>query len=163
MWGKTGKMNEFWRRNLKDLLHFLMINTLMLGFVGNAINIKVFSTKTIKRHPISTYFKVISVFDTVMLILGLFYFIKMKYDYDLTLSSDFFCKFQLYLVYTNGAVSSWLMVVVSLDRFICIRFPRKFSFFYKFKFQIAVTLIIVAYNYVFYSFTTWNSFLIIGI
>ena len=155
-------MDEFWNKNLKDFLNFLMIIILIMGFIGNIMCFKVFSSPTLKKHPISIFFRFIAIFDQIMIVNGVFYFILLKFGFSLSRTTDFFCKFKEYLVYTNGAISTWLMVVVSLDRFICIRFPKRFSFCYKLKFQLLVVFIVVAYNYIFYSFMTWNSVLIAG-
>ena len=155
-------MDHFWKKNLKDFLNFLMVIIILCGLIGNIMSFKVFSSPTLKKHTISIFFRFIAIFDQIMVINGVFYFISVKFGFDISLSNDFFCKFKDYMVYSNGAISPWLMVVVLMERFICIRFPKKFSFCYMFKFQLLLVFIVVSYNYIFYSFMTWNSVLVLG-
>ena len=155
-------MNEFWETNLTDLLHYLLTNVIILGLIGNIICFKVFSTPALQKHPISFFFKVIAVFDFIMMFNGINFFALQKLNFDLSLKNDIFCKLNSYFEYATGPISPWIMVIVSLDRFICVCYPKMFLFRFKFRFQLVLVFIIIGYNYIFYSFILWNNVLIEG-
>jgi hypothetical protein len=67
------------------------------------------------------------------------------------------CKFWFYFWYATGPISGWLMVIVSLDRFLTIVFPQQFSLIHKAAVQIVVIFSIAAYNYLLYSSMIWNT------
>ena len=152
------KMNSI-SENLIDLLHFLALNLIIFGFVGNVLCYKVFSSTRLQNYPVSVYMRAISIFDSVMLINAIVYFMDQKFKLNLSLLSDFFCKFKFYFSYCNGPISPWIIVVVSLDRYLSIAFPKRFTLFMKSRFQISIMGAIFIYNYVLYSFMTWNSVL----
>ena len=140
-----------------DVLDFCLLLTAILGFVGNFFSFKVFSSSSLRKNPISIFFCVISIFDSIMLINVFFYSIWHQYSIALEKTSDFICKFKDYFFYATGPISPWLMVVISIDRFICIRFPKKFPFLFKRPYQIAIICAVISYNYIFYSCITWNT------
>ena len=155
-------MNDSTENIVRDLLSFLLLAIIILGIVGSIMCFKVFSSDALHKNPISFFYRVISVFDLIMMTDAIAYFIKQQFGYDLSLANDFFCKFRLYYSFSNGATSPWLMVIVSLDRFIMIRFPNRFQFLFTIKFKFAIVCTVVVYSYLFYSFMTWNSHLITG-
>lgn len=155
-------MDDFWQTNLTDLLHYLLINVIILGIIGNILCFKVFSTPALHKHPISVFFRVMAIFDLIMMLNAINFFFIQKFNLYLKLSNDFFCKVTDYFEYGTGPISPWIMVIVSLDRYICIRYPKKFLFCFKFRFQFVLICTIVSYNYIFYSFITWNSLLTEG-
>ena len=149
-------------KDITDILHFLLINVIIYGLIGNFLCYKVFSTPKLKKYPITVYFRSISVFDSIMMLNALIYFLNQKYSWDLSLLNDFFCKMRNYFLYSTGSISSWIIVFVSFDRFLFIAFPKKFQLIRKFIFQISVVAIIASYNYILYSFMAWESVLILG-
>jgi phosphotransferase system glucose/maltose/N-acetylglucosamine-specific IIC component len=52
------------------------------------------------------------------------------------------------------------MVAISNDRFFNITYPNRFPFLFSKKFQLAFIFILIGLNYIYYSFLTWNSYLI---
>lgn len=147
---------------LIDVLHYLFINIILLGFVGNFLSFKIYSTIALRKHTISIYFRVIAIVDSIMLLSGFLYFLEQKYDFNLSRLNQFLCKFRNYTFDAIGPVSPWLMVVVSFDRFISIGFPRRFPIFFKFYFQVTVICVIFVFNIAFYTPMIWTSSLVEG-
>lgn len=158
----TEMTSEDTEKNFLDVLNFLIVNIVVLGFAGNFMCFKIFNSSHLRKHPISVFFRVIAFFDSIMLVNATFFFIYRKFDIDLSNYNAVFCKFKSYLIYSNGPISPWLMVIISFDRFISIGFPKKFSFLFKLNFQIAIICIIVVFNYSFYSFMFFNTYLVAG-
>lgn len=161
---KSGNMDNetIVEKQITDILHFLLVNVIIFGIIGNVLTYRVLSSKKLQQYPISIYLQAVSIFDSIMILNALIYFVNQKYSWDLTLLSDFFCKMRNYFLYGTGPVSPWLMVVVSLDRFINIAFPKRFLFIRRFSLQITLIIVIAIYNYTLYSFMIWNSDLISG-
>lgn len=143
-------------RILNELLNYIMISSIIFGLAGNFICFRIFHKSKLQKYPISVYIRAISIFDSLMLIHGTFFFFFQNYGLAIQSVNGVFCKLKTYLLYAIGPISPWLMVVVSLDRFINIAFPKRFLFLHKFKTQIAVIIFIVAYNFIFYLLITWT-------
>lgn len=50
-----------------------------------------------------------------------------------------------------------MKVVVSVDRFLNIAYPKRFTLAFKPRVQLSIIIGIVSFNYIYYSFITWNS------
>lgn len=155
-------MDAFWNKNLMDLLDFIMINMIVFGFMGNILCFKIFSCSHLRKLPISVFFCFISVYDSICLVNAVIYFLLRKFSWNMALVDDFFCKINNYIIYANGPISAYLMVVVSFERFLSIRFPRRFNYLFKPSFQVVMSVSIIIYNYIFYSFMIWNTVLVAG-
>jgi hypothetical protein len=146
-----------------EVLDYLLLNVAVLGFIGNFLSYKVYSTSpSLQKHPISIFFRVIPIFDSIMLANSFTYVLSHKFSFSFSRTTDMLCKVKSYFFYAAGPISPWLMVIVSIDRFISIRFPKRFPFLFKRTFRICLISTIVIYNYLFYSFMTWNSRLVSG-
>lgn len=146
-----------------EILDYLLMNVAFLGFIGNFFCYKVFSSSpTLHKHPISIFFRAIPIFDSIMLLNSFSYVLSHKFSFSFSRTSDFMCKFKSFFFYATGPISPWLMVFVSIDRFISIRFPKRFPFLLKSSFRISLICAVAVYNYLFYAFMTWNSFLVAG-
>ena len=141
---------------------YFLIFSIILGAFGNLLNFIIFtsSASRMRKHSMSIYFRTIAIFDTIMLVETSLYFVHEMFNYDIAQLNGFFCKTSMYFLYSTGAISPWLMVIVSVDRFLSIRFGRRFSLIFKTSFKISIICGIVVYCYLLYSFTTWNTELI---
>lgn len=146
-----------------EVLDYLMMNVAVLGLIGNLFCYKVFSSSpTLHKHPISIFFRAIAIFDSLMLLNAFTYVLAHKFSFSFSRTSDFLCKFKNFFFYATGPISPWLMVFVSIDRFISIRYPKRFPFLLKTSFRIVLICFVALYNYLFYAFMTWNSVLVAG-
>jgi hypothetical protein len=64
-----------------------------------------------------------------------------------TLISDFTCKLRKFFANSNFAITAWFFVIISLDRYISIAYPRRFLFKKKLSFQIITCCFIIGFNY----------------
>lgn len=153
-------MNDTIDTILTDILHVLMLAVVVFGFLGNFLSFRIYSSSSLRKHPISIFFRTIAVFDSIMLVNGFSFLLYKKYDFSFNRLSDFICKFKNYFFYACGPISPWIMVVISIDRLISIMFPKRFPILFKSQFQICVILAVTIYNYLVYSFMVWNSVLV---
>ena len=144
----------------KVLINFLMVNILLLGYMGNFLCFKIFHSTRLNKYPISVYFRTISIFDSLALLEAANYFINFNFGFYIGDLNDFLCKIDYFLSYVSSPISPWIMVVVSIDRLVNSAFPKRFPILHKFRVQLAISLSIVIYNFLLYSFLLWNSALV---
>lgn len=140
---------------LLDILNYFIVNIVLLGFVGNILCFKIYSSVALRKHSISIFFRTIAIIDSFMLITGFLYYLEQKYEFKFIDLNVVFCKFKDLLFDAAGPVSPWLMCVVSVDRFVSIGFPKRFPLLFKFKFQLCVICFIIVFNYALYSPVIW--------
>lgn len=144
---------------MKSILNYVAILIFIFGIIGNMIVFIIYYSAAIKKYSISNYFRAVAIFDNLTLLNLFSLYMTNKFGIDLTKSIDFFCKFQAYFLYTNGPISTWLMVAISIDRYFNIAYPKRFPLLVNNNFQLVVIFTIIVFNYIYYSFLTWNSFL----
>ena len=67
-----------------------------------------------------------------------------------SLISNFFCKLRKYFAYSDHAITGWLMVIISFDRYLSISYPTRFLFRKKKLFQIMSSFFVIGFNYCLY-------------
>ena len=147
---------------IHHFVNFSVLNTIIWGIIGNFLCFRIFTSTKLNKYPISIYFRAISIFDSLMLVHGVHFYIKDNSDFDMRHVNGILCKIWPYFLYSTGPISGWLMVIVSLDRFVCIVFPRRFPHIHKTSIQIAIIFSIVVYNFILYSSMVWKSEFKIG-
>jgi hypothetical protein len=103
---------------------------LILGTIGNLINILVFSRKSLRKNPCSIYFCSASIVSLLALYSGLISRLLGGYNLDLTTWNSILCKLRFYFYYVDVALLSWFLVFASLDRCLCtsrLVYRRNFS------------------------------------
>ena len=109
--------------------------TFIFGTFGNFVCFLVYSRKKFEKISVSFFFKAISINNCVILLHKLRHYIQSAFNYNLKTSSDLSCKIVSYSVYSTISISTWIMVYVLLDRFVSIKFNKKFQFLHDFKFK----------------------------
>jgi len=97
----------------------------IFGCFGNILNILIlFRLKFHKNSTLSLLF-VLAFTDIAVLVVGLpRYFVRNAFDgFDLRTVSQFSCKFSLFLIYFTMQLSSWILVLVTVIRFIKTVYP----------------------------------------
>ena len=136
---------------LRKISNHIFASICLIGFIGNILAIIVFSRKKYAKTIFSTYFRVLSIFDTLTILTRIDYFILVNQSQPLRLISNITCKFSLYFVYFMPASSTWILVLISLDRFVSICKPSwKYLIRNNPKYQLLACLCVVMYNFVFY-------------
>lgn len=135
---------------------FFEIFVFLMGIFGNIISFKIYSNKSMIKSSFSIYFRVVCVSDFLITVHSFTFLLQSVYDYDLHIKNDFLCKTLDYVVYVLSPISGYLLVVISIDRFVKIKFTHRFEFIYKRKFQISLIIVIISYNVLFYSGFLWN-------
>jgi hypothetical protein len=133
---------------LQIIIPFLLI---IFGLIGNITIFFVFSLKTISKFPIRNLYRALAVSDTLYLL-----FISIElicfycFDFSLRKISNLSCKITRYLTFFLGSLSAWLLVYISINKYILIRFNKN-KLIQKNWFQCISILVIFFYNLVYYS------------
>lgn len=148
-----------------EILHFsfnlFLLAILFFGSIGNFLVYKIYSSPALKKLSLSIYFRIISIIDTLNLTNLIFLYLRKQFGIDLNQSIAILCALLSYNTYTQGAISAWLMVIISLDRFFKIVYPRRFPILFNKSIQLTGIFTTLTFNYAYYSFITWNSMILV--
>ncbi len=122
----------------------------VIGFITNLISFIILSSKTFRNTVFSSYFRFIAFFNILSMIIPINKFLEYNLNIWIRDFSDSLCKFRMYYFYILFPVYCWGLVAISIDRFIAISYPNKFSFRKKTTFQILVCIIILTFNCIYY-------------
>ncbi|XP_052076957.1 C-C chemokine receptor type 3-like [Mytilus californianus] len=84
---------------------------------------------------------ILSVSDTTVLITGLMRrWILATFDFDIRIISDFSCKLNVFMIYFSMHISSWILVSITVERFVKSWFPLQY---YSAKFSSLLKIILM--------------------
>ena len=93
---------------LKILTHIYAI-VCSIGLCGNILSLIVYSRKKFQNTIFSTYFRLLSLFDFLTLLIRFDYILN-EYDcINIRAFSIFICKLIYYFVYIQPSISSWIL------------------------------------------------------
>jgi hypothetical protein len=92
----------------------------LIGFIGNIINISIFTRPKLIKNPCSTYFLYLSVVDLNVLFFGsIIRLLSDGFGIDLISYNLGFCRFRYFILHCSMALSSWFTILAGIDRY-CI-------------------------------------------
>ena len=112
--------------------------SLIFGLLGNFVCILVFSRKKFNEIPSSFFFKALAFNDMIILLHEIRHFVRTVFQINLKLISEVNCKMFKYILISTVPISSWIMVYIVFDRFITIKFYKRFLFRNSLKFKILI-------------------------
>ncbi|CAF1385745.1 unnamed protein product [Didymodactylos carnosus] len=90
----------------------------ILGTIGNSFNLFIFTRNSLRKSSCSIYFITESIIDLCCLyIIVPVKYLTLGFNYDPTIGSDGFCKFYSYLSCVIQLISSWLRIIICVDRY----------------------------------------------
>ena len=121
----------------------------VFGTFSNLIVFLVYIRKQFEKNP-RNFFCVLALNDIFSLFTSLSYnFANVGINF--LFSSLMTCQFFHFLGYFFPAISSWLLVLINIERLISIKY-RKITWLYRFKFQAFIVFIVYFWNLIVYSF-----------
>jgi hypothetical protein len=102
----------------RELNRYIPIPLLILGTIGNILNIIVFTRPLIRLNPCSLYFTSGSIANFLSLYVGLITPFLGLYNLDPTQKSNILCKIRYYLRFSTITLSTWLILFACIDRFL---------------------------------------------
>lgn len=120
----------------------------IFGIVGNLFGFIIFSRKSLVKFPARNIYRALAIMDTFYLIHVKFQFYLYYNGLSIRLLSDFSCKIVRYLNYSLAPISAWLLVYLSIYKFITIKFSHLTKRINRV--QSLTILMIIGYNLVIY-------------
>lgn len=102
----------------RELNRYIPIPLLVLGTIGNILNILVFTRPLLRTNPCSLYFVSGSTVNFLSLYVGLITPFLGLYGLDPTQTSNALCKIRFYLRFTSITLSTWFILFACIDRFL---------------------------------------------
>lgn len=99
---------------------------LVLGTATGIINLIVLARKKIRKNPSAMFFTALAIADLVVLHTGLTrQWMIYNFDVDIRLTNNFLCKTNYFVVYLSLQMSSWTLVLITIERMVIVQFPHK--------------------------------------
>jgi growth hormone secretagogue receptor len=95
----------------------------LLGLVGNLLSSLLFAITNLNRTSCGIYFLLLAIFDSIALIGGLHHCLTIGYR--LPVPNAVYCRARDFLLYVSMDMVSWMIVAISVDRFLKVKFPIK--------------------------------------
>lgn len=97
---------------------------LVLGTVGNLLSFVIMAKNMLKISTYS-YLAVLAIMDLLVLYIGLLRMWVGNFSMDIQQYSNFLCKSVAFLGYVSSVTSVWLIIAVTIERFIAVKFPLR--------------------------------------
>ena len=143
-------MKNFQNLNFYQKLNFICVSIQaflgLFGIASNILAIFVLKRKTLNNYPYSFYWRIMAYSDIFILLHTFRHWANFVLDFDLSLVSTFFCKTNDYQPFVASCLSTWLLLLISIDRLVVIVYPKRLNVFQKRWFQIILVLILITYS-----------------
>lgn len=126
-----------------------------IGLVGNTFAFVVLISENIRKTTFGVFLATLAVMDFMFLAARIFEVQYHKADFQIT---SYFCKTRHVFTYTGMMSSSWLLVAVTIDRFVAICYPFQAKTYLKIATArcISVGIVIVFFLANCYGFWLWD-------
>ena len=126
----------------------LALTIAIFGVILNVFSILVLSRKNFKRHTFAFYIRLINAFDIFTLMTQFRYWLSDMFGIELKNVSIVLCKLADFSVYTTSTAAHYILVLITIDRFVSIAFPKRFALFQKRGFHICLVCLVCAYAFI---------------
>ena len=117
---------DFILETIKSVILWLFLPIILIGLFGNLFSFIIFSRKRFNTPIFSVYFRFINIIDTFTLIFAINDFLIFKYRLNAELVSEFLCHTFYYFNYSTAPSSNWILVIISIDRYMNIKLFNPF-------------------------------------
>lgn len=120
--------DQYWEDSFSTFLYAgPSIFLLIVGTIGNILSFMVFNKKSMMKSVTSMYFRVLAITDTIVLFSGgVVFFLVGAFGRDVRLYSGLSCKLFVAILKVSCYHSCWVLVLISVDRFIGVYIPHKY-------------------------------------
>ena len=104
---------------------------LVLGSVGNILSIAVMTRRSLRETTARLLLIILAFADLLNLYSGLLrHWVRVAFGVDVRELSNASCKIHIYVVYFAVHFESWLLVIITIERFVAVFFPHKSRIFF---------------------------------
>jgi hypothetical protein len=109
-----------------DIILKVRFSVTLAGIIGNSATALIFSRKAFQNNSIGIYCRALALVDLLLLIIQL---VNQSFvvfgNNDVFSSISPLCKFILYGNTALPSISAWILVVLSIDKLICVIYPQR--------------------------------------
>ena len=124
---KEGPNNEWWEDVANAFIEQYIYPVLcLIGFSGNFLTILILSRKRNRKDSTAVFLIILAVSDTIVLFEGYFCtVISNILHIDFLAINDISCKIHMFLTYFSLQCSSWILVLVTIERVVSVVKPYR--------------------------------------
>ncbi len=115
------------REHLKEISHYMYMIIypiiFIVGLIGNLLSSLLFSITKLNQTSCGVYFLLLAISDSIALIGGLHHCLTIGYSVAVPNAS--YCRVRNFLLYTSMDMASWMVVAISVDRYLKMKYPIK--------------------------------------
>lgn len=134
-------------------LNWATLIVVVLGVPGNILMLIVFSKKQLNKLSTAVYFRAIAVANLIILVNCIKLFCEDKYGVYLLNQTSLLCKLTIFGTFFIDSFSAWCLTATAFDGFVTIVHPAMFKICLTPFFALFLIIIIIIYNFLFYSNT----------
>jgi hypothetical protein len=139
---------------LKTIIVYSYPVIALIGLTANCLSFLIFSRKIFKNTVFIIYFRFYVVFQIINLVMPINKMLELNLDIFLSRISSFACKLRYFYGNLNYSICSWLLVAISLDRYLSISYPSKFALRKKPLFQVSLCCFVIGLS-IFFNISYW--------
>jgi hypothetical protein len=138
---------------LTQIFWYMLLAVILIGVLANLIAFLVCSSSSLRNTVFSVYFRFIATIDTLTLLFNSFLqkFLAAMFEIKIYNMSNDYCRLNKIISYALTSTSSWILVAISVDRYLRIAFPIRFLFRKKRSLQLFVCILLLLKDLIFYS------------
>jgi hypothetical protein len=116
------------RAVIRSFLYYVSVVLIPIGFSLNILSLAVLFRKKIRNQMMGFYYIVLALLDMWSLAIYFVALYSESMGNDLRIASSGLCKAHSYLLRITTQTTSWWLVMMTLDRTLTVKYPRKFEF-----------------------------------
>lgn len=110
----------------KWIVIIILVCFLLFGLLGNLMSATIMFRRACRGFSSYFYLAVLAIVDIFVLYTGcLLFFLETAFDYQPQLKSQLFCRLSVYVQHLFTYISAWLIVAVTFERLIVVRYPLR--------------------------------------
>lgn len=137
--------------NLELFVNFILpLLVLSLGIVGNTLGFILLLSRRLANLPTRKLYFYLLLIDSIYVSQIVVNFLESNFNFKITTYSVILCKFFSFFNYSLASLSPMLLVYISVDRLIAIKYPEHKFLLRSNKNQITYLFLIILFNFIYY-------------
>ena len=121
----------------------------IFGLVGNILGFIVLLRKNLIKIGPRIMYRLLFTMNIIVLIFMIITYLGSAYNFDLTITSKYACKLYWYLSLCVFPIPRYILIYISFEKIISIKYPTRTYFLRKTETQIIYFLILISFNSVY--------------
>lgn len=124
-------------------IYCIVLPVAVIGLIGNCLNFVLFSLAAYRRQSFAVYLRALAVSDSLVLLIATIQHIDGEFLSETLNTTQLLCPFSLFFSDMSSALSSFLVIVVAVDRYIAVVYPLHRPILCTYRRAVIVTAIVV--------------------